>query len=67
MGIGRIFRRMEDEGKKQMNLEELKEGMKEKGMEMNEEENKKIFEILEKDGSGGIDMEEFILDIRKKM
>lgn len=41
--------------------------MKEKGMEMNEEENKKIFEILEKDGSGGIDMEEFILDIRKKM
>jgi Ca2+-binding EF-hand superfamily protein len=38
--------------------------MNDTGMELNEEETKELFDRFDKDGSGSIDMDEFLLAIR---
>uniref|UniRef100_A0A1A9W9J8 EF-hand domain-containing protein n=1 Tax=Glossina brevipalpis TaxID=37001 RepID=A0A1A9W9J8_9MUSC len=65
VGLGRVFRIMDDDGSKTLNEEEFTEGIKEYGLsELTEDEIQQLFSSFDEDASGTIDMTEFLLKLR---
>ncbi|CAD6237047.1 GSCOCG00002111001-RA-CDS [Cotesia congregata] len=67
LGLARTFRRMDEDGNKQLSKEELIEGFEAMGFEFEEEEVDEIISKLDTDESGTIDLTEFITAIRPPM
>ncbi|XP_071529880.1 crustacean calcium-binding protein 23 [Panulirus ornatus] len=67
MGMGKVFRRMDDDGSHSLNFEEFSKGIRETGLSLNEEETKNLFKAFDKDDGGSVNYEEFLVAIRPKM
>lgn len=64
MGLGRCFRRIDDNGDKALSAEEFTKGLHDTGLDVDDDEALEIFNQFDSDGSGTINMTEFLLGIR---
>lgn len=55
---------MDEDGNKNLNLQELSDGLKEYGLELSADEISAMFQQLDSDGSGNVNFDEFIVAVR---
>lgn len=63
-GIGRTFRIYDDDGSKNLSLEEFIEGVHDYGLDFNKEKCQELFNVFDKDGSGQLSFDEFLVGLR---
>merc|ERR1712096_109757 len=63
-GIGRTFRIYDDDGNKNLSLEEFIEGVKDYGLDFDAEKCKELFSAFDRDGSGSLSFDEFLVGLR---
>lgn len=64
LGLGRCFRRIDDNGDKSLSLDEFTKGLADSGLDVGDDEAEEIFNKFDADGSGTINMTEFLIGIR---
>ena len=64
LGMGRMFRRMDDNGNKTLGLDEFFKGVKETGLDITLEDCKGLFARFDRDQTGSISVDEFLIGIR---
>ncbi|XP_052126573.1 calcyphosin-like protein [Frankliniella occidentalis] len=64
MGLGRMFRVMDDDGSKALNWDEFSRGMKDAGLDLDADHLRELFDMFDKDKSGSVSLNEFLLQIR---
>lgn len=67
ISLARQFKIFDDNGNKQLDLDEFTKAIQEFKLNLTPEEIEKIFNIFDKDGTGFIDYDEFIREIRGPM
>ncbi|XP_065296491.1 calcyphosin-like protein isoform X1 [Dermacentor albipictus] len=69
LGLGKVFRRMDDNGSGDLSRDEFIKGLDDSGMApfLEAEDYEKLFEMFDADNSGAIKFDEFIRTIRPKM
>ena len=60
----RTFRIYDDNGSRMLDYDELKNGVKDYGVNMSKDELDELFKCFDKDSSGTISFDEFILALR---
>lgn len=58
---------MDDDGNKNLNFEEFSLGLREMGLEITDDEIRELFNKFDTDGSGSVNMDEFLVHIRVEL
>uniref|UniRef100_A0A8D0H1D6 EF-hand domain-containing protein n=1 Tax=Sphenodon punctatus TaxID=8508 RepID=A0A8D0H1D6_SPHPU len=66
-GLARFFRIMDDNKSKSLELEEFLKGLSDAGVQLESGEGQKIFSLCDKDGSGTLNLDEFLEALRPPM
>jgi len=66
-GLSRQFKIMDDDGNRQISKEEFKKGCKDFGSGLANDEVDSLFDTIDKDHSGSLDFDEFLLSLRPPM
>ncbi len=64
VGLGRMFRRMDDDGSHQLNYDEFHKGVNDTGCDMSRSQTEALFHKFDRDGSGSVNVDEFLIGIR---
>uniref|UniRef100_B3P463 GG17096 n=2 Tax=Drosophila erecta TaxID=7220 RepID=B3P463_DROER len=67
LGLSRSFRVMDDDGSKSLSPEEFKKGVTDIGLDLSDSEIDEMFSSFDTDGSGNINMTEFLVKLRPPM
>ena len=67
MGLGRSFKIADDDGSKNLNMEEFKKAVHDFRVGLNPQQTEKLFGIFDRSGDGAIDYEEFLRGVRGAM
>ena len=67
MGLSTVFRKIDRDHSKRLNLTEFKEGMTLFGIRLNERDMKRLFNKFDKDGSKTVDFNEFLRVLKPPM
>uniref|UniRef100_A0A7S3KF90 EF-hand domain-containing protein n=1 Tax=Euplotes crassus TaxID=5936 RepID=A0A7S3KF90_EUPCR len=63
-GLGRIFRAMDDNGNRQLDIDDFRWGLIDFGITITKEEAAQLLKHIDRDGSGTIDFDEFLRFLR---
>ncbi|XP_069483227.1 calcyphosin-like protein isoform X2 [Ambystoma mexicanum] len=66
-GLGRVFRIMDDDNSRTLDLKEFMKGLNDYGVLMDKDEALQLFAQFDKDKSGLIDFDEFLVTLRPPM
>ena len=64
VSVSRMFRRIDDDGSKQLSYEEFSKGIHDTGLDLDEEGYQTMFQLFDKDGSGSVSIDEFLFSVR---
>lgn len=64
LGLGRAFRRIDDDSSNDLSLEEFSKGVTDTGLDLPEEDVEELFKEMDTDESGVINMTEFLVALR---
>lgn len=67
LGLGRVFKIMDDDNNKTLSFAEFKKGLGDYGVPLDKQEVQKMFDAFDSDGSGSIDFDEFLIKLRPPM
>ncbi|XP_012526756.1 calcyphosin-like protein isoform X2 [Monomorium pharaonis] len=65
LGLGRVFRRIDEDGNNKLSFEEVKRSLEESELELSEDEINEIFKKFDVNDDGSISVDEFLVGIRK--
>ncbi|KAG8185613.1 hypothetical protein JTE90_023312 [Oedothorax gibbosus] len=67
LGLGRVFRRIDDNHSGDLSMEEFIKGVRDSGLDVSDEEGEALFNRFDADGSGSVKYDEFLKAVRPKM
>lgn len=66
-GLGRLFKMMDDDQSRSIDMKEFKKGIRDYGIDLEPDEVIQMFDEFDRDGSGTIDFDEFLIKLRPPM